>query len=85
MIVEVYTKTNCGFCDAAKNLLRQNGIQFNELKLDFDFTRDFLVETFTTARTFPVVVINGTHVGGYHELKNIIERNSTGDGRLIME
>ena len=67
-MIEIYTKENCTFCTQAKNLLRDRQIPFFEHKLDVDFTKEILLEKFANARTFPVIVIDGFHIGGYSEL-----------------
>ena len=38
-------------------------------KLDEDFTQEELKALFPTARSFPIIVINGNYIGGYSELK----------------
>ena len=32
----IYTQSRCGFCDAAKNLMTEQGIAFIEISLDHD-------------------------------------------------
>jgi glutaredoxin len=44
--------------------------------LGSDFDREFMLETFPNARTFPQIVINGTNIGGYNELVKYIEDNN---------
>ena len=44
--------------------------------LDKDFTRDDFLKKFPNARTFPQIIINKKHVGGYAELKRWLEQNS---------
>jgi glutaredoxin len=67
-MIEIYSKENCVFCDKAKNLLRDRQIPFVEHKLDVDFSRDFLLERYAEARSFPVVVVDGFYIGGYENL-----------------
>ncbi len=66
MKVEIYSKTNCGFCDRAKIRLKKHNPKIN--MLDKDFTREDFFIKFPNAKTFPQIIINGEHVGGYHEL-----------------
>ena len=76
MIVEVYTKTNCTFCTKAKALLRNRRIPFTELILGEDFTREILLGKFPSVKTYPVVVIDGFHIGGASELQQYLSENA---------
>ena len=44
--------------------------------LEKDYTREDFFKKFPNARTFPQIIINNEHVGGYSELKKWIEKNS---------
>ena len=74
MEVEIYSKTNCVFCDKAKIKLQKHSPKIQIL--DKDFTRDDFLKKFPNARTFPQIIINKKHVGGYAELKRWLEQNS---------
>lgn len=67
-MIEIYTKENCIYCERAKSLMRDRQIPFVEQKLDVDFTREYLLERYSEARSFPVVVIDGFYIGGYENL-----------------
>jgi glutaredoxin len=67
-MIEIYSKENCIFCDRAKALLRDRQVPFIEHKLNVDFTKEVLMERYSNARTFPVVVVDGFHIGGYDQL-----------------
>ena len=74
MDVEIYSKTNCVFCDKAKIKLQKHNPQIQ--MLDKDFSRDDFLKKFPNAKTFPQIIINKKHVGGYAELKRWLEQNS---------
>jgi len=74
MDVEIYSKTNCVFCDKAKIKLQKHSPKIQ--MLDKDFTRDDFLKKFPNAKTFPQIIINKKHVGGYAELKRWLEKNS---------
>ncbi len=74
MEVEIYSKTHCVFCDKAKIKLQKYTPKIQ--MLDKDFTRDDFFKKFPNARTFPQIIINKKHVGGYAELKRWLEKNS---------
>jgi len=74
MNVEIYSKTNCVFCDKAKIKLQKHSPKIH--MLDKDFTKNDFFKKFPNARTFPQIIINKEHVGGYAELKRWLEQNS---------
>jgi len=73
MSVTIYTKDLCGYCDAAKSLLRKMNVRFDEAKIGTDITREELLEIAPNARTAPQIVINNKVVGGYDDLIEYIE------------
>jgi|TARA_B110000263_G_scaffold249770_1_gene268443 glutaredoxin 3 len=74
MKIEIYSKTNCIFCDKAKIRLQKHNPKIH--MLDQDYSREDFFKKFPNARTFPQIIINQEHVGGYAELKRWLERNS---------
>lgn len=69
--VTIYTTEWCGYCRAAKQLLEQRGIGFEEVRVDSDpaFRRRLL--ELTGGWTVPQVVIDGEPIGGYRELARL--------------
>ena len=74
MKTEIYSKNNCIFCDKAK--MRLNKYSPTIHMLDQDYTRKEFFKKFPNAKTFPQIIINNEHVGGYHELKKWLDQNS---------
>tara|TARA_B110000503_G_scaffold134027_1_gene212423 strand:- start:230 stop:454 length:225 start_codon:yes stop_codon:yes gene_type:complete len=64
-MIEIYGKTQCPFCQLAKQLCEQKGYEYTYKQLGTDFTREELMEQFPTARTFPQIRIDGEAIGGY--------------------
>lgn len=85
MAIELYSKDNCNFCEQAKQLLRMHKKDFIEYKLDEDFTREILLSKFPEAKTFPVVVVDGFHIGGYQQLQRQINEESIDTRKILME
>lgn len=84
MEVVVWSKYQCSYCDQAKALLTQKGIQFEERKIGDGYTREELLEAVPTARTVPQIVISGKTIGGYADLVRYIEENNfTGTGYTL--
>jgi glutaredoxin len=85
MHVEIYTRPGCGFCDKAKDLMNNKGIAYQEFKLDVDFTRAILSEKYSTAKTYPVMVVDGFYIGGFNEFKTIVEQSLRDTKRYLRE
>ena len=67
--VEIYTREFCGYCDAAKALLRRKGVAFTEI--DVTGNRERRTEMTSRAQgrmTVPQIFIGSTHIGGCDEL-----------------
>jgi len=73
----VYSKDNCPFCEKAKHLLEQHNIDFEVKKVGTDVTREELLEAVPTARSVPQVFLYGNYIGGYKELEEYFEENTT--------
>ncbi|MBV1926421.1 MAG: glutaredoxin 3 [Rhodobacteraceae bacterium] len=67
--VEIYTSPLCGFCHAAKRLLKQKGINFSEIDvLSNPDRKPEMIQRANGARTVPQIFIGDTHVGGCDDL-----------------
>ena len=69
MMIEIYGKTFCPYCDKAKALCEREGLEYSYKELDKDFTREEFFNIFPTARTFPQIKIDNNDIGGYTELE----------------
>jgi glutaredoxin 3 len=85
MNVVIYSKPECPYCTAAKALLDVNSIPYEEKVLNVHFTREHLLENFPTAKTFPVVVVDSFHIGGYNQLKTLVESKQENTQQLLVE
>jgi glutaredoxin len=65
----VWSKNQCPFCDQAKALLKQRGIEFEEKKIGEGYTKEDLLESVPTARTVPQIFLDDKLIGGFTELK----------------
>jgi glutaredoxin 3 len=66
--VVIYTTRVCPYCVAAKKLLGQRGVAYDEVDVSTDDSkRKWLVEA-TGRRTVPQIFIRGEPVGGFDEL-----------------
>lgn len=85
MNVVIYSKDNCSYCSNAKLLLMNKGIPFSEMKLGEDFTRETIMEMFPTAKTFPIIVVDGFNIGGYVQLKEKLETQENDNRKYLIE
>ena len=69
-LVEIYTSPFCGYCHAAKRLLRQKSIAFEEIDLAAaPERRQEMVERAGGRRTVAQVFVDGLGLGGADELR----------------
>ncbi len=67
--VEIYTSPLCGYCHAAKRLLSQKGVSFQEVDvLTNPDRKPEMIQRANGGRTVPQIFIGETHVGGCDEL-----------------
>lgn len=74
-MIVIYSKPNCMYCDAAKNLLKEKKIEYVELQIGGDISRDDFLEIFPAARTVPVITVNEEWIGGFQELNEYVEKH----------
>jgi glutaredoxin 3 len=68
----VWSKYNCPYCDQAKALLKQRGIEFEERKIGDGWTKEDLLEEVPTARTVPQIFLDEKLIGGFTELRKYL-------------
>ena len=70
--VTIFTREGCPFCVRAKGMLRDAGMEFEELVLNRDYT-DRTLRAVTARTKFPQVFVDGKLVGGSDELEKWLE------------
>jgi glutaredoxin 3 len=69
--IRMYTTEWCGYCVRAEALLRGKGLPYEKVDVGDDpVFRQKLVEL-TGGFTVPQIVIDGTPIGGYSELREL--------------
>lgn len=58
----------CPYCVGARNLLKQLGVDYREIRVDQDPALRREMMALSGRRTVPQIWIGGTHIGGYTEL-----------------
>lgn len=82
--IEIFTIPTCPFCIKAKEKLADNYLDYNEYDIsnDEEKNRKLLAEKFNIPSgraTVPQIVINGKNIGGYRELKDLIDSGKLKD------
>ncbi len=70
--VTIFSRPGCPFCARAKGLLRDAGIEFEELVLNRDYT-DRTLRAVANATSYPQVFVDGQHIGGSDDLQAWLE------------
>lgn len=74
----VWSKTPCPYCDQAKALLKQKGIEFEERNItEGTWTRENLLEAVPNARTVPQIFLDEQLIGGFNELRQHLQNQSS--------
>lgn len=72
----IFSKTTCGFCNKAKQLLQKCNIEPIIYELDTlqegQILHEHLISK-TNHKTVPNIFINGNHIGGYSELEQLFK------------
>ena len=69
MPIEIYTTRTCGYCAAAKSLLKRKGVAFTEIDVTGDSERrSLMIERAHGRMTVPQIFIGEAHVGGCDDL-----------------
>lgn len=72
----VYSVNNCGFCEAAKTLLKSRNLSFQEINITNDDKARIELVQKTGHRTMPQIFIDDEFLGGYQELKEYLAKSS---------
>ena len=72
--IEIYTRNLCVFCDRAKNIFKSKNLSYIEYNVyDNPKYLKLMLERSKGKKTMPQIFINNTHIGGFHELKELID------------
>lgn len=66
--VQLFTTPYCPYCVAAKNLLDELSVAYNDTDVEGDFKLRQEITRKSGQRTVPQIWIDETHVGGYTDL-----------------
>ena len=78
--VVIYRTNYCGYCDMAKRLFTELGVEFEEIDVTNDHAmRIKLVELTGGRRTVPQIFIDGVSVGGYTDVAALQRTGELGE------
>lgn len=67
--IEIYTKTFCGYCWRARDLLDSKGATYEEYVIDSGGPkREEMIQRANGRSTVPQIFIDGRHIGGCTDL-----------------
>jgi glutaredoxin 3 len=70
----VWSNVGCTYCEQAKKLLESRGIDYEERNLATgNWSVQQLHEVVPGARTVPQIFVDDKYVGGYNELKKMLD------------
>jgi thioredoxin reductase (NADPH) len=69
----VWTKTDCSFCEMAKDLLAAKGYEIEIKSIESINGLEEFKEKFPGIRTVPQIIVDGKYIGGYSELANYLK------------
>lgn len=78
-MIKVYTKDHCPYCVYAKDLLKSLNLPFEEIPLGSDHTAIMDLVAKTGMRTLPQIFINDELIGGYTDLKSLVDSGKIDD------
>lgn len=75
--IEIYTTPICPYCHAAKDLLAQKGLVFDEINvMQQPSARDIMIKRSNGVNTVPQIFVDGTHIGGCDDLYALEEEGA---------
>lgn len=66
--VTIYSSPLCGYCSAAKRLLKQKGVAFTDIDVLMDPAKKTEMMDRSGRHTVPQIWVGDTHVGGFDDL-----------------
>lgn len=72
--VQIYTTQWCPYCHAAKALLGEKGVEYEEVNAEDPEVRMQMVQRANGRRTVPQIFVGETHVGGYDDMAALDRR-----------
>jgi glutaredoxin len=75
-MIEIYSRPTCSRCEKVKNELEKRNIEYTEHIIEQTITREEVVKKFPGVSQLPIVVLDGTHIGGRDEALKMINEGT---------
>ena len=85
MKVEIYSKSNCPFCDKARHWFDSHGYEYTEHKMDNEEERLAFYQRVPNARSVPQIFIDDKLIGSYDDFMKVAEKFVKKKGGGLME
>ena len=72
----IWSNVGCSFCEMAKTLLKQKGIEYEERNIAKDWKIEQLLEAVPNARTVPQIFLDDKYIGSYDNLVDYLNQNN---------
>ena len=73
----IWSNVGCHFCEMAKTLLTQKGIEYEERNIAKDWKIQDLLEAVPSARTVPQIFLDDKYVCSYDDLVEYLKNDQT--------
>ena len=85
MKVEIYSKSNCPFCEKAKHWFKSHGYEYTEIKMDNEEERLAFYQRVPNARSVPQIFIDDKLIGTYDDFMKVSENfvKKKGGGLMV--
>ena len=71
----IWSNVGCHFCEMAKTLLEQKGIEYEERNIAKNWKIEQLLEAVPNARTVPQIFVDDKYIGSYDNLVEYFNQN----------
>ena len=85
MKVEIYSKSNCPFCEKAKHWFDSHGYEYTEYKMDNEEERLAFYQRVPNAKSVPQIFIDDKLIGTYDQFMSVSEQFVKKKGGGLME
>jgi len=74
-MIKIYTSNWCSYCNAAKNLLNELNLEYEEINIEEKNISRSDLQKLSGGYTIPQILINGEFIGGFNELQQLHQNN----------
>jgi len=67
-MIKIYSKDECAYCMDAKSLMTQKGLDYTEMMIGTDITREEFMKEYPNIRSVPAIFIDDEYIGGFKQL-----------------